>query len=65
MVEQLYYPKSDCRRMEGKFPYEPRDISEIICDDLRPCLEGQATLKDANAIIGRKASCCHSLLSCR
>ena len=20
---QLYYPKSDCRRMEGKFPYEP------------------------------------------
>ena len=28
MVGQLYYPKSDCRRMEGKFPYEPRDISE-------------------------------------
>ena len=23
-------PKSDCRRMEGKFPYEPRDISEVM-----------------------------------
>ena len=22
--------KSDCRRMEGKFPYEPRYISEVM-----------------------------------
>ena len=22
-------PKSECRRMEGKIPYEPRDISEV------------------------------------
>ena len=32
-----------------------------LCDDLSPSLEGQATLKDANAIIGRNTSCCHSL----
>ena len=33
-----------------------------LCDDLRPSLEGQATLKDANAIIGRKTSCCLSII---
>ena len=29
-----------------------------LCHDLSPSLEGQTTLKDANAIIGRKTSCC-------
>ena len=28
-----YSPNSDCRTMEGKFPYEPRGISEVM---LRP-----------------------------
>ena len=35
-----------------------RETFVKLCHDLSPGLEGQATLKDANVIIGRKTSCC-------